>query len=60
MLKLNDKKILTFYVHFFVHIGVCQETTAVRSLNVVNTQGRNPYKLKLISLEEVKIVPFQQ
>ena len=26
----------------------------------VNSQGHNFYKLKYISLEEVKIVPFQQ
>ena len=29
-------------------------------LNLVYSQGHNFYKLKYISLEEVKIVPFQQ
>ena len=30
------------------------------SLDALSSQGHNFYKLKYMSLEEVKIVPFQQ
>ena len=39
-----------------IHIAVLYE----RFIGTVFSQGHNFYKLKYISLEEVKIVPFQQ
>ena len=40
------------FVYMFTHVSLF--------LNELNSQGHNFHKLKYISLEEVKIVPFQQ
>ena len=43
----------TILIHDFIHFNC-------GFIYVLDSQGHNFYKLKYISLEEVKIVPFQQ
>ena len=40
--------------------NINSSATACKSISLVNSQGHNLYKLQYISLEEVKIVSFQQ
>ena len=55
---------ISFNVHmmisFFYIISTLLFLLFVKLHSYVNSQGHNFYKLKYISLEEVKIVPFQQ
>ena len=46
--------------HIFLKLVLCTNMTNIKSMSTFLSQGHNLYKLKYISLEEVKIVPFQQ
>ena len=43
-----------------VNVSLYLEMEKVRNALLINSQGHNLYKLQYISLEEVKIVSFQQ